>query len=195
MKILTQVGDYLFRNRRKKKIIDFNTQLLIAFEMVFHVFAFCALIGIILYVEPLATLFSSYSANTHQNIVMELFEINIGKWPLFVGALVILSVLSVLFSHRICGPAFKIEKMLNAYGDRDLRHSTFLRHHDYLTSLVPPANKVRDTMTHDVAELKKLALELEELSQKVESEEEQQKMKTSLEQFRSILSRYSVSDA
>ncbi len=149
MSILKRFHYFLFKDKRRKKFIDAVTQFQIAFEILIHSFLFLILIILVLYVNPMATMFSDYSLEAHQNALISLIEINSGKWLLFVLVALIVSYVSILFSHRICGPAYKLKMLISRYSERDLRMESYLRKNDYLSEVSEALSSLRDTMLED----------------------------------------------
>ncbi len=164
MGIAGQIKRYLFHDYRRKKIVDFVGQLQIAVEIILHVLVFYALLITILFVPPFATWLSDHALSTHQNIFAELLEINADKWPFLILALLILSLFSVLFSHRIAGPIYKLGNVLRKYSDRDLKQRATLREHDLLHKLVDPTNAFRQTVNGDLMEIRSALGKIQEAS-------------------------------
>lgn len=59
-----------------------------------------------------------------------------------------IALISVLFSHRIAGPLYRIEKNLEAMASGDLTVNTRLRGHDQLTSLAGDLNAMVRSLNH-----------------------------------------------
>jgi methyl-accepting chemotaxis protein len=178
------------KNRRKKKIIDFIGQLQMAIEVLMHVILFGVLTILVIYMDPLATMFSEHSLETHQNLLAALMEINFGKWPFLIIICLVVSLSSVLFSHRILGPSYKIKMMLNKYASRDLVVPTYLRKHDYLMDLVEPMNDLRGTITEDISAIKEEISKLEKNLSEMPEGEAKHSALSALEGIRSRANSY-----
>ncbi len=164
MGVFQNVKDRLFHDKRKRKVIDVPMQAQLAMEMLLHVFVFLALLILILYAEPFVAWFSPYPASTHQNTVESLMILNYPKWPLFVGIALIVGLVSVSFSHRIAGPFYKVNRMMEKYASRDLSEAMYLRKHDYFHSVVSVMNAFRSTVAGDLEGIRAEAKKLRDLA-------------------------------
>ena len=192
MRLVSKLINFLFKNPRKKKLIDFFTQLQIALEILLHVVLFAVLVILIMYISPLATMFSDYSLETHQDMLATLIKMNMGKWPLFILIAMIVSLVSVLFSHRICGPAYRIKSIIEKYALRDYRPSTNLRKHDYLHDLVDSLITLKGTIGNDVKTMREKVFELKKHIESIADENQKKKLFELSEELESVLSSYKL---
>jgi methyl-accepting chemotaxis protein len=136
--------------RRRRVFIDSRAQLMIAFEVVLHSLLLPVMISFILFVPPFAGWFSRNTVEEHQGIAYLLWEMNLEKWPLFLGLAVFIGMVSILFSHHLVGPAYRFRVTLQSLTNRDLTAQVRLRKHDYLKEMEAPFNQLIGTMRADI---------------------------------------------
>lgn len=152
--------------KRKKKLIDFKTQSIIALEIMLHALILPIFIIVFLVVDPFSTLFSNRGAETHLRVAIELLKINAPKWPLLLLALLFIGVLSVIFSHHIAGPAFRFCKTFRAILEKDLTQRIKLRKWDYMKDVSQDFNMTLDNLNE---ELKTINVSVQGISKLAES--------------------------
>lgn len=184
--------DTFGHSMRKSKLVDVNLQLLIAIEILLHSFMWFAFIIMIVYVAPLATMFSNLSLEAHQDAVGTLIEININKWPLLIIAAVLVALVTVLFSHRIVGPYFKVAKLMREYAGGDLRSQFYLRKHDYFQELTPIINNLVDRLNNDLGAARKELAELERQAQGLKDESAKRSIQERLAALQQALAAYQL---
>jgi nitrogen fixation/metabolism regulation signal transduction histidine kinase len=183
------------KERRIHKFIDGGAQVRIATEIVLYAVAYVALLSVILFVPPFVNMFSNYTAEDHQAIAKELFDLNASKWPLFLLLALFIGVTSTLFSHRIVGPGYALSKGFHELLDRNLDVKIKLRQFDFLTELQDDFNKTTAQWREDLSALSKenqraLSLAHELASGKSEKAKELEKhlqsMETLLKSYRGV---------
>ncbi len=137
-----QLSTSRFNPRRKRKVVDFFLQMQLAVEiLLLSVVLFCFVI-FILSVPPVATMFSDFPLEIHHDVLVQLVELNVPKWPIYIFAVFMWVFVTILFSHRIAGPYYRFLTFLQRYRKRDFRQSLSLRKHDFFHGLVPLINDV-----------------------------------------------------
>ncbi len=180
--------------RRKRKWISSWPQFVIALEVILHALISCGLICVFLFVDPFITMFSEYSAQDHIAIAKELFYLNAGKWPLFLGLLVFVGAISVIFSHQIVGPIYKLRHVLFDLAKGKLDLNIRFRKWDFLSELETPLNQVITQWKSDLSSIRQheeQALELlHQMARGTPSKEQLKELENSLIEIQTTLSRY-----
>jgi hypothetical protein len=144
------------KERRTQKFINRSQQIRIAAEIVLHSLLFLALVCLILFAPPFATMFSNhslYSLEDHQGIAKDLFILNATKWPLFIGLALFIGVVSILFSHHIAGPTYHVHRVISELKDRNLAVRVRFRKWDYLSELEAGFNQAIVLWQEDIQAL------------------------------------------
>lgn len=84
--------------------------------------------------------FSSEEAATQYLMFQKLL------WPPLLLLFVILCVGTVVFTHRIAGPLYRLRGVLNTVGEGDLSVRASIRKHDYLQEEVDCINRMIDSL-------------------------------------------------
>lgn len=141
-------------DKRKKKIINWKVQSLIALEMMGHALIFPLLFLIFLTVDPFSTMGSSQTAEFHFRATKDFFILNANKWPFFVIIILFIGVTSIIFSHHIAGPSFRFLKTFKSLRSKDLTQRIKLRKWDYLQDLSMEFNSVLENLNNELKEIK-----------------------------------------
>jgi len=117
--------------KRRKLIVDnLQYRLLIAgiiyFATVVFVFACGVFIPVIIQLESGGVSYEALEAANHFLVLHE------RVWPPLILAFILLIVHSIMNSHRIAGPLYRIRTVLNSVGSGDLTQKITLRKKDYL---------------------------------------------------------------
>ncbi len=126
------------------------------------------LIGVItvcnLYV--LATFYLKNDATIDQEqTVLGLFSQTFTKmWPrlllLVLVNVIIVFIVSIMYSHQIAGPAYKLEKSLNRIADGDLTLEIHLRRNDNLKEVASAINRMLGRFRETLAKSKTLSIDI-----------------------------------
>ena len=76
-------------------------------------------------------------------------------WPPLILAFLLLIVHSVLTSHKIAGPLYRIRTVLDSVGKGDLSHKIVLRKKDYLKKEADTVNTMIETMKGRIERLQR----------------------------------------
>lgn len=176
----------MFNWRRKKMLIDCPMQLRLAIDLLLQLAIALVLVACIVYVDPLSTWFSGYSAEQHQAAAEEFWRVNRGSWPLFLGVVGVLVVFSFVWSNRLAGPVYRLKRVLEAAAERDYRFDPALRRLDYFKDLLPQTRAFLSRSRRDFAHLREeLALLEKNLGERPDLPPE---VRRSLEEMRNLLS-------
>lgn len=126
------------------------------------------LIGVIticnLYV--LATFYMTNNATgVEQQTVVGLFSATFSEmWPrlllLVLVNVIIVFIVSIMYSHQIAGPAYKLEKSLNRIADGDLTLEIHLRKNDNLKEVASAINRMLFRFRETMAKAKTLSVDI-----------------------------------
>ena len=151
------------QNPRRQVYIQGSFQRQFVLQFCGVVFIGCALFGVILYYYSSHTLTTAFShSRLHVMSTAEFLLPALGLTALTVSALVAAATaLRVLiFSHRIAGPLYRLEKTVQAMGQGDLSMRVHLRNRDELKGFAQSLDKA-------VADLRRRIQEVSESSEKV----------------------------
>jgi hypothetical protein len=137
-------------DKRTKKFIDRWTQFLIGGQIVLHSVLLLGLLALFLFADPFVTMFSTYSAEDHMAVAKELILLNSAKWPLFLLLLFFTGAVTVVFSHQIVGPVYKLSRIFAELTQRKLNTEARFRSTDYFQNLAGQLNQVIDRWRGDV---------------------------------------------
>ncbi len=140
--------------RRTRVVVSRGAQLRLAADMLLHVAVFAALIGVIVYVDPLTTLFSSIPASEHRAAVEKLIELNASSWPLFLIAFIVMVFFSFIWSNRVVGPVFRLKRTLESFSEGDFSGDVSFRKGDYHSELLPACRSLAGRVRGDVLKLR-----------------------------------------
>jgi methyl-accepting chemotaxis protein len=139
--------------KRKRLIVDnLQYRLLIAgviyFAVVVFIFACGIFVPVILQLEKDGV--ASYEAQVAAHQFLVLHE---RIWPPMILAFALLIVHSVLTSHKIAGPLYRIRGVLKSVGGGDLTQKIKLRKKDYLKKDADNVNAAIDSLREKIERL------------------------------------------
>ncbi len=147
--------------RRRKKFIDSKAQLMIAVEIILHSLLLPIMLAFILFVPPFAGWFSDAPIEKHQEMAYALYDLNTDKWPLLIGIILFIGLVSILFSHHIVGPAYRFKEVLKKLINRDLTCQVRLRKNDYLKDIEDGFNNLILRLRTDIRLTKEKMLQIQ----------------------------------
>lgn len=118
-------------NRRRSRLVDSRFQLGLAWRMllVFLLFLFG---GVVLVFAPsMIALFTGESLEALEPAAVEFLVLHKRMWPAVLFVLVGLAGYTVLLSHRIAGPIFRINSVLRKMLDGEFPPTVAFRRGDY----------------------------------------------------------------
>jgi methyl-accepting chemotaxis protein len=139
--------------KRSKIVID-NLQYrllivgIIYFAIVVIIFACGVFVPVIMQLEK-----AGISSHEAQSAAHQFLVLHERVWPPLAFAFVLLVVHSVLVSHRIAGPLFRIRAVLESVGGGDLSGKITLRKNDYLKTDADTVNTMIDSLREKIDRL------------------------------------------
>lgn len=141
--------------RRKKKLIDRNVQVKVAFIVLSYVLVYLLLFALFIFV-PLA-----YQIQTEVVFSSKLQEganafITLHKhfWPAALMVLLIISFHSIRISHRIAGPVFRFKETMKMIQKKDLSVDTFIRKGDFFADLMEEINRAIKSLREGIEDIR-----------------------------------------
>lgn len=126
---MADIRDLIFR--RKHTFIDAPQQLKFSIDLLLHALILPLMVMVCFYVDPFASYLLKTDAEKSRAIVVAFLELCMTNWwiPLFV--LMVIGLISVLFSHKIVGPIYHLDDNLKKLmqGEKDVTFN--LRQGDY----------------------------------------------------------------
>ena len=148
-------------NRRKRVLIDeLQYQMLrvnIAYFFVILLIFLVSLFGPL--VMQLLNTDGSFFAR--ERVAQQFLLLDETIWLPLVLTFVCLGLHSILESHRIVGPLYKLRQVLDAIGDGDLVGRAVLRKNDYLRKEESAINNMIDKLNSKISDAEEQAAELE----------------------------------
>jgi methyl-accepting chemotaxis protein len=177
------------RNRRRHKIIvdrtlQFGLSLKILAALAVYLLLFCVLVVFGPYVSTL--LFGGTEADlisATRRIIGFTENLLI---PLFL-VFVCLALHSLIITHRIAGPAFRMEQTLRSMEQGDLSLDVNLRDKDYLENIADAYNRMVRPLRQDLLQLR------DEADRILEADGDEDQVRRSARSIQALLSRYRIS--
>ena len=128
--------------RRKKKFVDRKQQTRYAIEVMLIVVTFPILFYVLVCVPPFSIIFFGKNAETMSALYINQLQIIKSAWIPLTFCFCYVGLLSVLFSHKIFGPIFRLSQALKAKveGKKDIYCG--LRKGDYFEDFADLVDKV-----------------------------------------------------
>jgi methyl-accepting chemotaxis protein len=141
-------------HKRRRVIVDnLQYRLLIAgimyFSMVVLIFASAVFVPVIMQVDR-----SGASVYEMQDSARQFLVLHERVWPPLICAFVLLIMHSILTSHRIAGPLYRIRAVLKLVGEGDISQRIKLRRNDYMNKEADIANEMMDSLSEKIDRLK-----------------------------------------
>ncbi|MFQ5735614.1 MAG: hypothetical protein ACE5GY_01980 [Thermodesulfobacteriota bacterium] len=139
----------------KNRLLERDFKLKFGLKLCLLTIAGMAAVTLLLYSMTSRTL-----GGTYAEAIYTLYDLKIRIFPLifassysiFILAVVTAAIaaISVLFSHKIAGPLFRVEKNLEVIGSGDLTVQTRFRGNDQLVALADEINEMSRSLNHTV---------------------------------------------
>lgn len=123
-------------------------------------FCLLAIAGVLSFTLTLHLILDKSLEGSYANAIYTMSDLKIRIFPLIFASFysifilglitVALIIIALLYSHKIAGPIFRIEKNLEAIGWGDLTVSTKFRGNDQLMSLAEDVNAMVRSLNHTV---------------------------------------------
>ena len=113
----------------------------------------------------------------------------------FVNVIIVFMV-SVIYSHQTAGPAFKLEKSIKRITDGDLAFQVSLRKNDNLKELATALNELLSKLRTTLSKARSLADDIDDKMSAVKNEEKYSKIVTEASELRQLVDQFKLeSDA
>lgn len=106
--------------------------------------------------------FGAYSQFEREQAASQLVFLHRLVWPPILITLLLLFLGSLLFTHRIAGPLYRLRCVLKQIGEGDLSGRATLRKHDYLHSEAKVVNEMIDSLRGKVRDVEAEYRQVEE---------------------------------
>ncbi|MBF0407975.1 MAG: methyl-accepting chemotaxis protein [Candidatus Riflebacteria bacterium] len=137
-----------------------------------------------------ATISEGQTAET----MMKLFIVDL--WPrlllLILVNVIIIFIVSIMYSHQIAGPAYKLEKSINRIAGGDLTFEIHLRKNDNLKEVAVAINKMLAKFRETIASAKVLSDDIAEKMQILGTDEKFAALSRSAESLREKISMFKI---
>lgn len=132
--------------RRRKILIRPAYQLRVAVTILAFIVAYSFLLGFLLF-YPLQQEFAA-SANPEQRfwIAREVLELHKRFWPSVLGVGILVAIQSIFITHRLVGPAYHIQRIMEGFAAGQYEMRARLRRWDRLKELESAANVLGDAL-------------------------------------------------
>ena len=144
------------------------------------------------FVQTQATISEAQSVTTTLDHFLKEF------WPrlllLVLVNVVIIFIVSVMYSHQTAGPAYKLDKCIQRITDGDLTFEVSLRRNDNLKELASSLNGLLSKFRNTLAKAKTLSDDISEKLKTLESDEKFVKLSENAQELRSLIEQFKISE-
>jgi methyl-accepting chemotaxis protein len=139
---------------------------------------------------------SSITQTEGQTLAMIMEAFMREMWPrliiLVVVNIIIVFVVSVMYSHQIAGPAYKLESSIKRITDGDLTFEVSLRRNDNLKELAAALNFLLEKFRMTLANAKNLTEDIAEKLGALEDDERFKQLAASSKELRELISQFKI---
>ncbi len=128
---------------RKKILIDRLQYKLLGIHLL-HLTCIILLFLIAIFFPVILALYGGSSPEQAEQASAEFLGLHKRIWPAVPVALILISMHSILISHRIAGPLYRFRKVFEAVGRGDLSIRAVIRNKDYLGQEADSLNRMID---------------------------------------------------
>jgi HAMP domain-containing protein len=142
------VAERLPRFRRRKVLIQPWYQLRIAVTVLLFIVGYSLLLGFLMF-YPLQQEFAA-TANPDQQfwIARQVLELHKRFWPAVLVVAVLVAAQSIFVTHRVVGPAYHIQRVMDGFAAGNYGMRVRLRRWDRLKELETTVNAVGEALVH-----------------------------------------------
>lgn len=132
--------------RRRKVLIQPWYQLRVAATILLFILGYSLLLGLLMF-YPLQQEFAA-SANPEQQfwIARQVLELHKRFWPAVLVVATLVAVQSIFVTHRVVGPAYHVQRVLDGFAAGNYRMRARLRRWDRLKELEMAVNALGDAL-------------------------------------------------
>ena len=139
---------------------------------------------------------SSITQNEGRTLSMVMESFIREFWPrliiLVVVNIIIVFVVSVMYSHQIAGPAYKLENSIKRITEGDLTFEVSLRRNDNLKELASALNSLLEKFRITLAGAKTLTEDIAEKLKILESDDRFKQLAVSSEELRNLIDQFKI---
>ncbi len=139
---------------------------------------------------------SSITQNEGRTLSMVMESFIREFWPrliiLVVVNIIIVFVVSVMYSHQIAGPAYKLENSIKRITEGDLTFEVSLRRNDNLKELASALNSLLEKFRITLAGAKTLTEDIAEKLKILESDDRFKQLAASSEELRNLIDQFKI---
>jgi methyl-accepting chemotaxis protein len=126
--------------RRRKSVVNMKQQLWFALELTVVSLGFVILCSFLLFMPPMSDFLTG--GMDIEAVAETLLQVVLLKWPFVVLGIVILIIIGMLMSHRLSGPLFGLEKVMNQWASGNRKARVYFRKYDYLRPAMNSINSL-----------------------------------------------------
>ena len=139
---------------------------------------------------------SSITQTEGQTLAMIMESFMKEMWPrliiLVMVNIIIVFVVSVMYSHQIAGPAYKLENSIKRITDGDLTFEVSLRRNDNLKELAAALNILLEKIRNTLANAKNLTSDISTKLSALEDDERFSQLSASSKELNSLISQFKI---
>lgn len=139
---------------------------------------------------------SSITQTEGQTLAMIMESFMKEMWPrliiLVMVNIIIVFVVSVMYSHQIAGPAYKLENSIKRITDGDLTFEVSLRRNDNLKELAAALNILLEKFRNTLANAKNLTSDISTKLGALEDDERFSQLSASSKELNSLISQFKI---
>lgn len=129
------------RFRRRKKVIKPGFQLKFAFSIVGFLLVYSLILGSAVFFSLASEIQASATIEDQARVAFVVLGLHETLWPALIGILALTFVGAVLYSHRIAGPLYRLEKTVELFMSGDFTQRVRLRKADELKEIETVLNR------------------------------------------------------
>jgi methyl-accepting chemotaxis protein len=183
--------------RRRQYIVDSFQRRLVVINLVYFFTIVLAFIGVLLVPVLLELSDATLGWERQQEAANQFLSIHTRLWPAVLILFLLLSVHSILVSHRIAGPLYRFRRIFDDVQKGDLSTRVVLRQGDYLTKEAEGINAMLSSLSNRFERIQATCEELQSsiaeirktfpLEEKEWSERATASLESRIEQLRTTL--------
>lgn len=146
--------------RRRKSLVNMTQQIGYAMELVIVGVAFVVLCAFLLFVPPFTDLFGG--GELAAKVFDSLIQLIALDWPMILIALAVFGLVGILLGHRLSGPLYQLERVLETWMKGNRRVRVHFRKYDYLLPVQGTLNEFFNHQQSMLEDVEKRAREIGE---------------------------------
>ena len=164
------------RWRRRKSLVNVKQQIWFAFELIIVGISFVILCAFLLFVPPFNNVLGT--GELAGKVLDNLSRLIFLNWPMIMGAIVAFGMVGVLLSHRLWGPLYQLERVLESWMKGNRRARVHFRRYDYLLPVQNSLNEFFIQQQSILEDVETRAKEIEECLKGGQSDQAAEKVRS-----------------